>query len=83
VAAGGEFHAEFGGDDAGAAVGGVAGDADAHCLFFEAPSFCLRPLRYIKIKGDCLHLSDRKKHGSKDPPLQRHGSGLLAERPGC
>ena len=30
VAAGGEFLAEFGGDDAGAAVGGIAGDADAH-----------------------------------------------------
>jgi hypothetical protein len=30
MAAGGEFHAEFGGDDAGAAVGGVASDADAH-----------------------------------------------------
>jgi hypothetical protein len=33
VAAGGEFHAELGGDDAGAAVGGVAGDADAHRSF--------------------------------------------------
>ena len=30
VAAGGEFLAELGGDDAGAAVGGVAGDADFH-----------------------------------------------------
>jgi len=30
VAADGEFHAELGGDDAGAAVGGVAGDAYAH-----------------------------------------------------
>jgi len=30
VAAGGKFHAELGGDDAGAAVGGVTGDADAH-----------------------------------------------------
>ena len=26
----GELHAEFGGDDAGAAVGGIARDADAH-----------------------------------------------------
>jgi hypothetical protein len=33
VAAGGEFHAELGGDDAGAAVGGVAGDAYAHESF--------------------------------------------------
>jgi hypothetical protein len=30
VAAGSEFLAEFGGDDAGAAVSWVAGDADAH-----------------------------------------------------
>jgi hypothetical protein len=30
VAAGGELHAEFGSDDAGAAVRGVASDADAH-----------------------------------------------------
>ena len=30
VAAGGELHAELGGNDAGAAVGGVAGYADAH-----------------------------------------------------
>lgn len=30
VAAGGEFLAEFGGDDAGAAVSGIAGDADFH-----------------------------------------------------
>ena len=30
VPAGGELLAEFGGDDAGAAVGGIAGDADAH-----------------------------------------------------
>jgi hypothetical protein len=30
VTAGREFLAEFGGDDAGAAVGGVAGDANLH-----------------------------------------------------
>ncbi len=30
VAAGGQFLAELGGDDAGAAVGGIAGYADAH-----------------------------------------------------
>ena len=30
VAAGGEFLAELGSDDAGAAVGGIAGDADFH-----------------------------------------------------
>jgi hypothetical protein len=33
VAAGGEFHAEFGGDNAGAAVSWVTGDADAHESF--------------------------------------------------
>jgi hypothetical protein len=33
VAAGGEFHAELSGDDARAAVGGIAGDADAHISF--------------------------------------------------
>ena len=32
VAAGGEFDAEFGGDDAAAAVGGITGDADLHRL---------------------------------------------------
>ena len=32
VAAGGEFDAEFGRDDAAAAVGGVTGDADLHRL---------------------------------------------------
>src|SRR5271156_2493945 len=30
VAAGGEFDAEFGGDDTAAAVGGITGDADLH-----------------------------------------------------
>jgi hypothetical protein len=30
VATSGELLAEFGGDDAGAAVGGVAGDANLH-----------------------------------------------------
>ncbi len=30
VAAGGEFDAEFGGDDSAAAVGGITGDADLH-----------------------------------------------------
>jgi hypothetical protein len=30
VAACGELHAEFGGNDAGAAVGGIAGNTDAH-----------------------------------------------------
>jgi hypothetical protein len=38
MAAGGEFHAELGGDNAGAAVGGVAGDADAHMVCFRVPS---------------------------------------------
>ncbi len=40
VAAGGELHAEFGGDDAGAAVRGVTGDPDAHrmCLRVSAIS---------------------------------------------
>jgi hypothetical protein len=38
VAARGEFHAELGGDDAGAAVGGVAGYADAHRVVFGSPS---------------------------------------------
>ena len=32
MAAGGEFDAEFGGDDAAAAVGGITGDADLHRL---------------------------------------------------
>jgi hypothetical protein len=36
VAAGGEFHAEFGGDDATAAIRGVAGDADAHRFSMHA-----------------------------------------------
>jgi len=35
VAARGEFHAELGGDDAGAAVGGITGDADAHRSCFR------------------------------------------------
>ncbi len=35
VAAGGEFDAELGGDDAAAAVGGITGDADLHrCPWF-------------------------------------------------
>jgi hypothetical protein len=33
MAAGGKFHAELGGDDAGAAVSGIASDADAHRSF--------------------------------------------------
>jgi len=35
VAAGGELHAKLGGDDARAAVGGIAGDADAHKESFK------------------------------------------------
>ena len=35
VSGGGEFDAEFGGDDSGAAVGGIAGDADAHCAALQ------------------------------------------------
>jgi len=38
VAAGGELHAELRGDYAGAAVGGIAGDADAHNVGFGSPS---------------------------------------------
>jgi hypothetical protein len=38
VAAGGEFHAKFSGDNAGAAVGGVTGYADAHGRFCVSPS---------------------------------------------
>jgi hypothetical protein len=34
MAASGEFHAELGGDDAGAAVGGIAGNANAHRVGF-------------------------------------------------
>ena len=30
VAAGGKLHAKLGGDNAGAAIGGIAGDADSH-----------------------------------------------------
>ncbi len=47
VAAGGKLDAKLGGDDAGAAVGGVAGDADAHDLGFKAPPPFWEPLRYI------------------------------------
>src|SRR6266478_522902 len=42
VAAGGEFHAEFGGDDARAAVSGVTGDADAHKMCFRVPVWQMR-----------------------------------------
>jgi hypothetical protein len=38
VAASGEFLAELGGDDAGAAVGGVAGDPDFHGRGSPGPS---------------------------------------------
>ena len=37
VAAGGQFHAEFGGDNAGAAVRGIAGDADFHASLTLTP----------------------------------------------
>ena len=37
VTASGELHAQLGGDDAGAAVGGVASDANAHRVRFESP----------------------------------------------
>jgi hypothetical protein len=54
VAAGGEFHAEFGGDDAGAAVGGVAGYAYAHRMGFEFSSRQFEPLRYNRFEcGGC------------------------------
>ena len=39
VATRGEFHAKLGGDDAGAAVGGIAGDADAHGKSFRFSVF--------------------------------------------
>ena len=39
VTAGGKFHSKLGGDDAGAAVGGIAGDADAHGKSFRFSVF--------------------------------------------
>jgi len=35
MAHGGEFNAEFGGHNAGTAVGGIASDADTHEAFFD------------------------------------------------
>jgi hypothetical protein len=56
MAAGGQFHAEFGSDDARAAVGGIASDADAHRAAFESPSHQWEPLRYNNwtAKRPCL-----------------------------
>ncbi len=81
VAARGEFHAEFCGHDAGAAVGRVTGDDDAHRFGLRAPSFSLKPLPYLKFRRGRLPLSDRKKRGSKDPPLQGQNSGLRVREP--
>jgi len=41
VAACGEFLAELGGDDAGAAIRGIAGDADFHCRRAPDPRLCI------------------------------------------
>src|SRR5713226_646177 len=60
VAAGGEFHAELGGDYAGAAVGGVAGYAYAHRVGFESPSGKWEPLRYNRFECGGLQPQKRK-----------------------
>jgi hypothetical protein len=54
VAAGGEFHAELGGDYARAAVGGVTRYAYAHRMGFEFSSSQFEPLRYNRFEcGGC------------------------------
>jgi len=56
VAAGGELLAELGGDDTGAAVGGIACDADAHGFLSRSPrqwySFALQ--RSIAMMGPTI-----------------------------
>ena len=51
VAARGELHAEFGGDDARATVSGVTGDADAHKMCFRVPVALLGAAKIQQIPG--------------------------------
>jgi hypothetical protein len=50
MAAGGELHAEFGGDDAGAAVSGVASDADAHRKVCGSAWVKLQSRQLVKLR---------------------------------
>jgi hypothetical protein len=81
VAAGGEFHAELGGDDAGAAVGGVAGYADAHRVRFESPSNLMKAGTIQQNQAAQDNKKDNKrKHGSQDRPVRGELQRLVA---GC
>jgi hypothetical protein len=73
VAAGGEFHAELGGDYAGAAVGGVAGYAYAHGMFFRVSAASIRAATIQQNRMRRTATTKEKSTGLKDPPLQRPG----------
>src|SRR5579859_3565368 len=72
VAAGGKFLAEFGGDDAGAAISGITGDADAHgaALVLSACQVpYIRLLATVLLAGSGFRvLESRTRSGRMTPP---------------
>ena len=62
MAAGRQLHAQFGGDDAGAAVSGIAGDSNFHVAAAWAPSLSRmsqgRTMLYHRVKGTKLRLGN-------------------------
>src|SRR3989442_14943790 len=73
VAAGGQFHAEFGGNDSGAAVGGIASDADAHMGCSASP--LMRRARYdTTVSIAEARICEIQKYGSEDRKSTRLNS---------
>jgi hypothetical protein len=65
VAARGELHAEFGGDDARAAVSGVTGDADAHKMCFRVPVALMGAATIQQIRFWLTATSRKRRTGLK------------------
>jgi hypothetical protein len=72
VAGRGEFDAEFGSDDSGAAVCRITGDADAHCAALQSAGFdgsggaCLDWTFYERVKMQKVHEDARLLRQAKD-----------------
>ena len=65
VAARGELHAEFGGDDARAAVSGVTGYADAHGVCFRVSVELVRAVTIQQFRFWLTATSRKRKTGLK------------------
>src|SRR5260370_35283709 len=71
VAAGGELHAEFGGDYAGAAVGWVRGDADAHKIGFRVSPESMRAATIQQFQWQPPSNTRQGNRGLRTAPFRR------------